>query len=107
MATTANARLTASALLGTVTTAAATVTSTLDAAQKGIGMLNTAINDAAYRQEKRSKVDRKNYVKNLIRETSEQEAMANVRVEEFLKNNPAAASHYKASYDELTELLAD
>ncbi|QYW01772.1 hypothetical protein PP761_gp01 [Stenotrophomonas phage Paxi] len=105
MAATANARLTASALLGTVTTAASTVTNTLDAVQKGIGMLNTTINDAAFRQEKRSKVDRHLYVKNLIRDTAQAEAEANVRAEEFIKNNQAAAQHYRASFDELTELL--
>lgn len=105
MAATANARVTAAALLGTVTTAAATVTSTLDAAQKAIGMLNTAVNDAAFRQEKRSKVDRHLYVNNLIRDTAQQEAEATVRSQEFLDNNPKAAAHFKASFDELTDLL--
>lgn len=105
MAATANARLTAAALLGTVTTAASTVTNTFDALNKGIGMLNTAVNDAAFRQDKRSKIDRHLYVNNLIRDTAQQEAEANVRADEFLANNPKAAEHFKASFDELTTLL--
>lgn len=105
MATTANARLTAAALLGTVTTAASTVTNTFDALNKGIGMLNSAVNDAAHAQEKRSLVNRRNFVKNLVRETAQQEAEALVRIEDFLKSNPAAAKHYAAAHDELTELL--
>lgn len=107
MAASANTRVTAAALLGTLTTAASTVTNTFDAVNKGVGMLNTAINDAAFRQDKRSKIDRHLYVNNLIRETSEQEALANVRSEEFLKSNAAAIPHYKATFDTLTELLAD
>lgn len=105
MANIANTRVTVGALLGTVTTAASTVTNTFDALNKGIGMLNTAVNDAAFRQDNRSKIDRHLYVNNLIRDTAQQEAEANVRSEEFLKNNPAAAKHYAASYDELSALL--
>lgn len=105
MASSANVRVTGAALLGTVTTAASTVTNTFDALNKGIGMLNTAVNDAAFRQEKRSKVDRHLYVQNLIRDTAQAEAEATVRSEEFLKNKPAAAKHYEASFNELSELL--
>ncbi len=105
MANIANTRVTVGALLGTVTTAASTVTNTFDALNKGIGMLNTAVNDAAFRQDKRSKVDRHLYVNNLIRDTAQQEAEATVRSQEFLDNNPKAAAHFKASFDELTELL--
>ncbi|UZV39870.1 hypothetical protein [Xanthomonas virus PB119] len=105
MAHATNVRATAAALLGTVTTITGTITNTFDAANKGIGMLNTAVNDAAFRQDKRSKIDRHLYVNNLIRDTAQQEAEANVRAEDFLKNNPAAASHYQKSYDELSELL--
>lgn len=102
-----NIRATAAALLGTVTTAASTVTSTLDAGQKAIGMLNTAVNDAAFRQDKRSKIDRHLYVNNLIRDTAQQEAEANVRAEEFLTTNPKAAAHYEASFNELKALLGN
>lgn len=105
MSATANTRMTAAALLGTVTTAASTVTNTFDALNKGIGMLNTAVNDAAFRQDKRSKIDRHLYVNNLIRDTAQQEAEANVRAEDFLKSNPAAAKHYEESFNELSELL--
>lgn len=105
MATQANTRVTLAAILGTVTTATSTVTNTFDALNKGIGMLNTTVNDAAFRQEKRSKIDRHLYVNNLIRDTAQQESEATLRSEEFLKSNPAAVKHYEASFNELTELL--
>jgi hypothetical protein len=103
----ANTRMTLGALLGSITTAANTITSTFDAANKGIGMLNRTVSDASDRQNLRSKVDAHTYKTTLIREKAQEETLANLKIAEFINTSPQHELFYKDSFNTLTELLSN
>lgn len=103
--TIANSRMTLGAILGSVATAADTVTSTFDALNKGIGMGNRLISDAAYRQSLRSVVDQHTFKTTLIREKAQEETLAKLKVLEFINKSADNAKFYEESFNELDALL--
>lgn len=82
----ANARMTLGAALGTITTAANTLSSTFDAANKGIGMLNTLVSDAAENQKLRSKANRERFVTQLIEDSAMEDTLRARKIDDFCED---------------------
>ena len=103
---TSTTRLTFGALLGTVNTAATTLTSTLDAAGSAVGMLNAFVDKAAKEQRIRHKVDTNEFKNRLVNETAMARAQREKQVIAFCKD-PESKELYAKAHDELMELLKD
>lgn len=79
----ANARMTLGAALGTVTTAANTLSATFDAANKGIGMINTFVSDAAENQRLRSIANKERFTEQLIEDFAMEDALRAIKIDDF------------------------
>lgn len=100
-------RLSFGAVLGTVQSAATTVTTTLDTVAVAVGMATTFVTQAADNQRLRQIADREDFVENLIMEKSEQRTLSNLKVEKLISKSPDHAKHYSAAYAKFTKLLRD
>lgn len=100
-----SSRLTFGAILSTVTTTANTVTATLDAANKGVGILTAFVDKASSEQKLRHVADNEVFIENLIQEKSEERAIANIKVEKFIAQSPEHRKHYQGAYEKFTSLL--
>lgn len=98
-------RLTFGAVLGSVQSAATTVTTTLDAATGAVGMLNAFVVKAADEQRIRHVADKEDFIENLIMERSEQRATAYLKAEKFIDKSAAHAKHYESAYKAFESLL--
>lgn len=98
-------RLTFGALLNTVQATANTVTSTLDAANTGVGMLTSFVTAAADNQRIRQVADKEVFIETLIQEKSFEQAQAKLKVQKFCLQSADHAQFYEASYDVFTKLL--
>lgn len=105
MAATANSRMTLAAVLGTIQTTAHTVTNTLDAANKSVGMLNKLVSDAAGRQEVRSKLDNAIFEKTLHQEKAQELTESRRRIDDYIKQSPRHKELYEAAFNELGTIL--
>lgn len=103
---TSTARLTIGSLLGTVNTAAITVSSTLDAAGAAVGMLNATVSKAAKEQAIRHKVDVNEFKSRLVMEVSMQRAQRERQVLDFCQDKDNERL-FKAAHDELAALVKD
>lgn len=101
----ANTRMTIVAILGTVQTTAATLTSTLDAAQSAVGMLNKTVTDAANRQKIRSTLDMAIFEKTLHQEKAQQLAQSRLDMQAFMATSQDHQVQYDAAFAELGPLL--
>ena len=101
----ATARLTLGSILSTVNTTAATVTSTLDAAGKAIGMLNNYVDNAAQHQKARIAVDNEDFIESLIREKSQERTESTLRVQKYINQSPEHAKAYQEAYETYSKLL--
>ena len=98
-------RLTFGAVLGSVQSAATTVTTTLDAATGAVGMLSAFVNKAADEQRIRHVADKEDFVESLIMERAEQRANACLKAEKFIGKSAEHAKHYGAAYKRFESLL--
>lgn len=98
-------RLSFGAVLGTVQSAATSLTATLDTVSTAVGMATSFVTQAADNQRYRQIADKEDFIENLIMEKSEQRSIANLKVEKFVQKSPDHAKHYKAAYDKFTKLL--
>lgn len=98
-------RLSFGAILSTVQATANTVTSTLDAANKGVGILAAFVDKASSEQQLRHIADKEVFIESLIQEKSEERAMANLKVEKFVAQSANHAKHYESAYNKFTSLL--
>lgn len=98
-------RVSFGAVLGTVQSAAATITGALNAASDGIGMLNSFVTQAADNQRIRQIADREDFVEGLIMEKAEQRALAYLKVEKFCTKSADHGKHYGSAYERFTNLL--
>lgn len=105
MASTASSRMTLAALMGTVQTTALTITNTLDAANKGVGMLNKLVTDASGRQEVRSKLDNKIFEATLHQEKAMELTESRRRIDDYIVKSPRHKELYQAAFDELAAVL--
>ena len=102
----ATSRMTIGALLGTVTTAATTVTSTLDTASAAVGMLNATVTKAAKEQSIRHAVDVNEFKNRLVVEVSMQRAQRERAVVTFCEDK-VNKQLYEAAHNELTALIKE
>lgn len=98
-------RLTFGAVLGSVQSAATTVTTTLDAATGAVGMLNAFVVKAADEQRVRHVADKEDFVENLIQERAEQRAVSALKAEKFMSKSADHARHYESAYKAFESLL--
>lgn len=105
MSTQSSSRQALGAIMGTVTTTAQTVTSTIDAANKGVGMLNKMVSDAAERQQTRSVLDNHIYTATLHQEKAKELTESRRTVDEYIKQSPRHAELYSSAFNELASIL--
>lgn len=98
-------RLSFGAVLGTVQSAATTITATLDTVSTAVGMATSFVSQAADNQRLRQIADREDFVENLIMEKAEQRATAHLKAEKFIAKSADHAKHYEQSYRTFTKLL--
>lgn len=98
-------RLSFGAVLGTVQSAATTITATLDTVSTAVGMATSFVTQAADNQRLRQIADKEDFIENLIMEKAEQRATAHLKAEKFISKSAQHAEHYKASYETFTALL--
>ena len=105
MSNQANARATLAAVLGTIQTTAHTVTSTLDAANKSVGMLNKLVTDAAKRQDVRSKLDMAIFTATVHQEKAQELTESRINVDNYVAKSPRHKELYQSAYNELAAIL--
>lgn len=98
-------RLSFGAVLGTVQSAATTLTTTLDTVSVAVGMATSFVSQAADNQRLRQIADKEDFVENLIMEKSEQRATAHLKAEKFISKSADHAKHYGEAYKTFTGLL--
>lgn len=103
--TIANSRMTFGSILGAVQTSAVTITSTLDAANKAVGMLNKVVADASERQATRSILDNAIFKKTLHQEKAQELAESRIAALQYAKQSAEHGTQYQSAYDELAALL--
>lgn len=101
----ANSRMTLGAVLGTVTTAANTLSSTFDAANKGIGMLNTFVSDAADNQRLRSIANKERFTEQLIEDMAMEDTVRALKIDDFVSQSTQHKSHFEERYSVYESLL--
>ena len=101
----ATARLTLGSILSTVNTTATTVTSTVDAAGKAVGMLNAYVENAAAHQKARIAIDNEDFIENLIREKSQERTESTIRVQKYISQSTEHAKAYQEAYETYSKLL--
>lgn len=79
----ATARIALASVLDTVSQTANSVSSLINVTTKGVGMLDAIVTKASNEQALRHKAGAHLFVKNLIRESAEAEATANINVIQF------------------------
>ena len=99
------ARLTLGSILSTVNTTATTVTSTLDAAGKAVGMVNAYIDNAASHQKARIAVDNEDFIESLVREKAQERTESTLRVQKYINQSQEHAKAYQEAYETYSKLL--
>ena len=99
------ARLTLGSVLSTVNTTATTVTSTLDAASKAVGMLNAYVENAASHQKARIAIDNEDFIESLVREKAQERTESTLRVQKYIGQSPEHAKAYQEAYETYSKLL--
>lgn len=105
MASIANTRMTFGAVLATVQSTADTITSTLDAANSAVGMLNKTVTDAAQRQKVRSVLDMAIFSKTLHQEKAKELADSRVELLKYMEQSSEHRSNYEKAFEELEALM--
>lgn len=104
MTTTANVRMTAGTLLGTVNEAATTIADTFGTATKAVGMLNRYVTKQSDKQIIRDKLEMHTFTKKLAEETAMQDAIRKKGIKEFCKDEESKEFFLEA-YNEIQEIL--
>lgn len=98
-------RMSFGAVLGSIQSAATTVTSTLDAATGAVGMLTAFVSKASDEQRIRHVIDKEDFIENLIIERTEMNALAVIKLNKFISKSPEHASAAKSAYEKYSKLL--
>lgn len=98
-------RLTFGAVLGSVQSAATTVTTTLDAATGAVGMLSAFVTKAADEQRIRHIADKEDFIENLILERAEHRAVAMIKANKFASKSAEHKQHFNDAYAQFEQLL--
>lgn len=97
---------TATSILSTVETFAHTVRRVINTGASGVDMLDTYVEDARLRQTDLSKINRHNYRKNLIMESSMEQARKDQQVIREIGNDAVLKQLFDANHQELEALFA-
>lgn len=101
----ANTRSAYGSVLGTITSIAGVLTNTFDGIDSGVGMATTAINDAARRQQARSKLDAHAYKKTISTEKSMELLLQQEEVLDWCSQSEGRTARFTETYDELLAIL--
>lgn len=101
----ASTRIALGSVMAAVATTANTVTGVLDAANAGVGMLNTIVTDAAKKQAARSKLDNEDFMENLIREKAMESTLSLKAIKEFIEVDEFNKTNYESSYIRYSTIL--
>lgn len=101
----ATSRLTFGAILSTVQTTAATLTSTLEAANQGVGMLTAFVEEAAHNQKSRQIANRESFIVNLINEKTIEDSQALLTVDKFIAQSDRHRELFEQRHDVYSKLL--
>lgn len=91
-------------VLGTVVSSAETISGALNAASRGIGMLNAFVEKAASEQEGRHKNDAALFKTQLVIEGAQAEAEMNLEVVKYCKKSSDHATFFGKAYDKFAKL---
>lgn len=105
MATTATTRMTFGSVLGAVTSVATSVGDTFDTVNKGIGMANSYVSNAALDQKQRAKAHRNDFNYKLAEEVAMQRTERQKTILEFTTQNPENKELFEKNYNEVLALL--
>ena len=100
-------RLSFSAVLGTVHSAATTVTTVLDTTAVAVGMATSFVTQAADNQRLRQIADKEDFIENLISEKAIQRTEQLVKVDKFRSKSSGHAQAYDQAYARFAQLLRD
>lgn len=106
MAQRSNLKITASTVMGAVSSAATSVSSLFETANDGISMLHRSVQTAAEKQRISTDYDLATYEINLHKSVAIEQARANAEIKGFLNENPANEALFKASFDDIGALVA-
>lgn len=98
-------RLAFGSILGTVQSAATTVTTSLDTVSTAVGMATAFVNQAADNQRIRQIADKEDFLESLIMEKAEQRATAHLKAQSFMAKSEQHRETYKSAYETYTKLL--
>lgn len=101
----ATTRATFGNILGSVSNAASTISNTLDAANQGIGMLNTFIGDMAQKQQLRSKADMEEYAHVLADEKAMEDATRRIGIAKFRETSEQHEALFTEAHDRYKKIL--
>jgi hypothetical protein len=93
------------ALMGTITTAASAVTNIIGQVDTTVGMAGTALDDAARRQQARSKLDARSYKRVIVSEKAMELETLQESILDWTNGDPTRAARFKATYDDLMSAL--
>lgn len=98
-------RLTFGAMLNTVQSAATTITSTLDATARGVGMLTSYVEHAADQQKLRHIVDKESFVEELIRNKAYEDSQSAMRASKYCGQSAEHKATFEKAYSRYSTLL--
>lgn len=98
-------RMAFGSILGTVTSAASAVTTTLDSVTAGVGMLNSFVAKAANEQRHRHIADEEVFLDRLIKEKAEESTLADISTKKFMAKSADHAKFYEEHFEKFTKLL--
>jgi hypothetical protein len=93
------------AVLSTVQATANTVTSTVDAANKSVGMLTAFVDKAAAEQKIRHLLDGEEFIDRLLLEKAESTTLVNLRAEKFASQSNLHREHFNAALARYSKLV--
>lgn len=103
----ATSRIALASVLDTVAQTANAFTQVVTTTTKGIGMLDALVTKASNEQALRHKAGRHTFVKNLIRESASEQAIADLQVIDFCSKSAEHKKMYEKNFDEFSTLFAE
>ena len=102
----ATSRATVGSVFGAISTAATTVSNTLEAANAAIGMLNKAVDDMSYRQSKRSEFDLAIFEISLEEEKTMELATSRLAIGKWMAEDASHKDAYQSAQSDLATAIA-
>lgn len=103
----ATAKVAIGSIMDTITQTAISVSSVVQTANKGVGMLDALVTKVSTEQQLRYRADKHTFVKNLIREASEAQTAADLQVIQFCAKSSDHKDMFEKNFNEFSELFND